>query len=294
METVRPWTPVGRQYLWKTICVREIRSQHLGPITTLALCLPLLLAVQCATMAPTAVSTDDGQRVDRRAWDRLVARDPLAFLIACRDHYLETVTDYRCVFRKQERIDGAVQPEEHIRIRFRECPYSVDMRWFKNTRRAARLTYVKGRWTTGDKELAHIQPSGVLGLLAPMGVKRDIHGPALARESRRPVDQFGYRNTLERIIGFCRQASEHPDYDLRFDTTTSFHGRPCYHLERRLPYDGESVGYPNRLLDIYIDREWLVPLGSLAYADDERETLLGSYLLIEPEFNVGLSDEDFP
>lgn len=70
--------------------------------------------------------------------------------------------------------------------------------------------------------------------------------------------------------------------------------RQCYHLERRLPYDGEPSGYPNRLLDIYIDCEWLVPIATLAYADDARETLLESYLLIEPEFNVGLSDKDFP
>ena len=132
--------------------------------------------MHCRSTSQRVAPPDHRRSVDRRSWDRLVARDPLAFLIACRDHYLETVTDYRCVFRKQERIDGAIQPEEHIRIRFCERPYSVDMKWIKNARRAARLTYVKGRSTNGDKELAHIQPAGVLGLLVPMGVKRDIHG----------------------------------------------------------------------------------------------------------------------
>ena len=128
--------------------------------------------------------------MDRRPWDRLVARDPHAFLIACRDRYLETISDYRCLFRKLERSEGVLQPEEHIRIRFRESPYSVDMKWIKNARRAARLTYVRGRWTSGDKELAHIQPTGVLGLFAPLGVKRDIHGPDVAKEARGTVDQF--------------------------------------------------------------------------------------------------------
>ncbi len=259
-----------------------------------ALCLSLLLCVHCRSTNQRVARTVDRRPVDRRAWDRLVARDPLGFLIACRGHYLETIRDYRCLFRKLERSAGVLQPEEHIRIRFRERPYSVDMKWIKNARRAARLTYVKGRWTNGDKELAHIHPAGVLGLLAPFGVKRDIHGPDLATEARGTVDQFGYRMTLETIVENCRRASGHPDYELQFVTTTMFHDRLCYHLVRKLPRGGGPDNYPNRLLDIYIDCERLVPIGTLAYTDDARETLLESYLLIEPEFNVGLMDEDFP
>ena len=44
---------------------------------------------------------------------------------------------------------------------------------------------------------------------------------------------------------------------------------------------------------ICIDRDWLVPAGCFAYADDAGEELLGTYVTTEVEFNVGLTDADF-
>ena len=64
-------------------------------------------------------------------------------------------------------------------------------------------------------------------------------------------------------------------------------------IERRLPYTGEDGPYPDRLLAVFIDSEWLVPTGCFAYADDAKQDLLGSYVLTDVEFNTGLSDEDF-
>lgn len=224
---------------------------------------------------------------------RQAADDPLAFLELCREHYLETVRDYRCVFRKQERLHNGLSAEQVILIRFREEPFSVDMRWIENTARASRLTYQKGRWVEDGRQMAYVQPSGFLGLLAPRGVKRYIHGPTMMAESRRPVDDFGFKNTLDLIIGDCKQFQGDPGYELWYAGVSTFAERPCYALERRLPYEGEDGRYPNRRLTVYIDREWLVPLGTLAYADDAGTDLLGSYVLTDVEFNVGFPDADF-
>jgi len=224
---------------------------------------------------------------------RQAADDPLAFLKICRERYLETVQDYRCIFKKQERLDDGLSAEQVILIRFQEQPFGVDMRWIENTARASRVTYQEDRWVENGRQMAYVQPSGFLGLLAPHGVKRYIHGPAMMAESRRPVDNFGFKNTLDLIIGDCERFQDEPDYELWYAGLSTFAERPCYVIERRLPYEGEDGPYPNRRLTVYIDREWLVPLGTLAYADDAGADLLGSYVLTDVEFNVGLTDADF-
>jgi hypothetical protein len=219
--------------------------------------------------------------------------DPLAFLKVCRERYEETVQDYRCVFRKQELLEDGLSPEQVILIRFREQPFSVDMRWVENAARASRVTYQRNRWVEDGRQMAYIQPSGLLGLLAPHGVKRAIHGAAMMAESRRPVDNFGFKNTLDLIIDDCELFQDDAGYELWYAGVTTFADRQCYVIERRLPYVGEDGPYPNRGLTVFIDREWLVPLGTLAYADDAGTELLGSYVLSDVEFNVGLTDEDF-
>jgi len=219
--------------------------------------------------------------------------DPLAFLRICREHYLATVHDYRCTFTKRERLPDGLSAEQTMRVLFREHPYSVDMRWNKNPGRAVRVLYQADRWVEDGRQMAHVQPGGILGLLAPRGVKRDIHGPAMTAESRRPIDHFGFKNTLDLIIADCERFQGDAGYDLRYIGTRALCERPCYVFERRLPYTGEGGCYPNRRLVVYIDREWLVPTGTFAYADNAMTELLGSYLLSDVEFNGGLTDADF-
>jgi hypothetical protein len=180
-----------------------------------------------------------------------------------------------------------------MEVLFREEPFSVEMNWLRGADKAQRITFVKGRWTRDGKQLAHIEPAGLLALLAPNGVKRDIHAPDVRAASRRTIDQFGFKNTLDLIIKWAEVAKSDPRYSFRFVGLDEFEGRPCYVLERRLPYTTMDAPYPDRLLVMYIDREWLVPTACYAYADDNRKELLGSYLTTNVEFNVGLTDADF-
>lgn len=226
--------------------------------------------------------------------EAFAARDPLGFLKACRQHYMNNVSDYRCLFAKRERIGGVVKDEQRIQVLYREHPLSVDMRWISNIGRASRVTYVAGRWVSDDgREMARVVPSGILGLIVPGGVKRDIHGLDMLKESRRPIDFFGFRSTLDLITKYCDQAADDPNYRLRYDGIHMLDGRPGYVFERRLPYTGRNGEYPDRLLVVHIDREWLVPTGCTAFADDAGDELLGSYTFTSVEFNTGLTDADF-
>lgn len=228
--------------------------------------------------------------------ERLAAERPLDFLRKCRDHCAATVRDYTCQFHLCERVDDAMPemgPLQQISIRFREQPYSVDMRWVRNAMNATRVNFVKGRWRRGERELALIVPAGLLNLIAPAGVKLDIHAPEIKGASSRAIDDFGFKRTLESIIALCEKACDDPRFDLRAVGVGTSDGRECIVLERRLPYDSPGGPYPDRLFIIYIDREWLVPLSCYAYADDTGAAPIGIYETRDVRLNVGLMDTDF-
>lgn len=203
------------------------------------------------------------------------------------------IQDYRCYFHIRERVGDNWPEEQVIAIRFRESPYSVEMRWVHNPQGAKRISYVAGRWISRGRQLALIIPSGLAGVLVPLGVKLDIHGPEVRAASTRSIDQFGFLRTLDRIIDVSKRAAGQADYELRFVGEGTLDDRPSLVLERKLPYEGPSGRFPDRSAVMYIDREFLVPLGVWTYADDAKSVPLGSFVTTSVEFNVGLGDSDF-
>ncbi len=225
--------------------------------------------------------------------ERLARRDPLTFFKFCLAQYDRNVRDYRVTFTKQEMVGEKLSPEQVTEVRFREAPFSVDMVWMQNPGRADRVLYVKGsRLDKAGRELALVRPAGLLGGIG-LKVWREIHGGDAQREARRTVDQFGFKNTLELIIKYSEQAAAEGKLELEFVGNGEIDGRATYVFERRLPYAGEEAVYPDRLLVIHVDKEWLLPTGCFSYADDDGADLLGRYLLTEAEFNVGYGDADF-
>lgn len=223
----------------------------------------------------------------------LARRDPLAFLRSCIDHYDRSISDYRCTFLVRERLNGSLGPEQEMDIRFREHPFSVDVRWRRGTIGAERVNYVAGRWTRGAREFALVQPSGALGWLAPGGVRRHIHAPDVLAASRRPIDRFGFRHTLDAFVKECERARGDPEFTLLFVGIGRFDGYRCFVFDRRLPEGRERTSCTDRAQRMYVDAEWLVPRACFSYADDARSRMLGSYVARDIEMNIGLSDDDF-
>jgi len=271
--------------------------------TGIALCLLVVIAVQCheaprgsalilSPQPSSAVATIiDADSTDARR--RLAVEDPLAFLRLCRRNYDTAVQDYRCTFLKQERIGGHLGPEQEISVMFRESPFSVDMRWVRNAGRAKHANYVAGRWQDDrNREEALFRPSGLLGLLAPE-VRRPIHGESARRESRRTIDEFGFKNSLDLIIKYCDMVKDRQGYELRYMGEGEVDCRATYVFHRLLPYTGQGGKYPDAMLMVHIDQKWLVPVACVAYADQAGEHLLGSYIQTNVEYNPGLTDADF-
>ena len=124
-------------------------------------------------------------------------------------------------------------------------------------------------------------------------IKQPIHGHRAKAASRRSLDQFGFRRTLELILRYVRRGQQDGTMRLEYVGHGEIGGRPTYVFERRFPFTGDEEPYPDALLRYHIDQEWLVPTGCFSYADDKGTKLLGSYVLTDVEFNVGLEEQHF-
>jgi hypothetical protein len=233
----------------------------------------------------TDVTSDD---------EELARSDPLAFLYRCREHYLASYRDYACTFTKQERIGSKVSAEQETFVRFREQPFSVNMRFVRNPGDAAHVTYIAGRWPDKEgREQAWCEPAGAIARLFVKKILQPIHGRRAGKASRRAIDQFGFHSTLGLIIKYSERAAARGQLDLRYAGLGSVDRRPTYVFERRLPYTGQEEPFPDRLLVFHIDREWLVPTACYSFADDAGDDLLGKYLLTGVTFNRGFTDAQF-
>lgn len=233
-------------------------------------------------------------------FDSLLRRDPLAALIVARTEHLRVVTDYECVMVKQELLPTGMSKEQEIKVKFRHEPYSVYMEWRRNQDQAARVIYVKGRWTDStaedpnDRELAVAQP-GVIARIFVKSAKRPIHGQLARMASRRCIDEFGFQKTLDRLITVCEMAKSKNDLTLAFHGESQFDDRPVWVIRRRLPYDGEGGDYPDRIAEILIDKEYRVPVAIYCYSEIDRHprNLIAKYEYRSIRMQVGLTDKDF-
>ena len=220
--------------------------------------------------------------------------DSVAVFRAALERYEQNVDDYICTFEKQELVGGSLTADQMTQVKFRDKPFSVNMRWTKNWDQARRAVYVEGWWTNkrGEK-LAVVEPAGFIARLFVDDVLRPIDGPQAKRASRRRIDQFGLANSLRLILKYCDLSASRGELDVRYLGEGTLGARPTYVFERRLPYTGEQGLYPDRLLVVHLDQEYLLPTCCIAYADEGRTKLLGRYVITNVKFNVGLTDRDF-
>lgn len=220
--------------------------------------------------------------------------DPLGLLRTALDRYERSVHDYVCTFTKQELVGAQLTTEQVMRVEFREAPFSVDMLWVENADKAKRALYIEGKWTgKNGQRLAVVEPAGAIARLFVDSVKLPIDGAEAQKTARRRIDQFGFRNSLQLIIKFSEMAAERGELKLTYMGEGVVAERPTYVIERRLPYTGDDGLYPDRVLEVHLDQENLLPTCCVAYADEAKTKLLGRYLLTNTQFNVGLTDTDF-
>ena len=220
------------------------------------------------------------------------ARDPVAFFEAALDRYDRSVRDYTCTFTKQELVAGKLSKEQVINAMFCQKPFSVRFEWVKNPDKCSRVLYVADRLVKDGQQMAIIEPGAIAKLFVSY-VERPIHGEDAKKSSRRTIDQFGLRNSLVLILKYCKMARERKILDFTGVGSGEVEDRPTLVFERRLPYTGEDGAWPDRVLVVHMDKELLVPTLCTSYADDQKQALLGKYMMTGVKLNANLPDSVF-
>lgn len=233
-------------------------------------------------------------------FEKLIRNDPLAALIESRQRHQREVSDYECVMVKQELLPSGMSEEQEIKVKYRQAPYSVYMDWTRNPGLAARVLYVQGRWidtkakNPEERELALAQP-GKIAQLFVKSLKQPVRCDLAKRFSRRYLDEFGFQKTLDLLIKYCEVAKTKGELTLDFCGESRFDGRPVWVIRRHLPYTDADGFYPDRTAEIYIDKEYRVPVAVYCFSDEAKQpaNLLGKYEYRSIHMRAGLTEKDF-
>jgi hypothetical protein len=156
------------------------------------------------------------------------------------------------------------------------------------------VLYVQGQWQNNDgDDLAKIEPQGAIARLLVKSVALPINGSAAKAQSRRTIDQFGFGNALKLIIDYAASAIQSGQGSLVYQGQGQIEGRKTWILKRTLPYTADGGEWPDRVLIVHVDREWLLPVACYTFADDTQKTVLARYEFTNVHLNTGLTPANF-
>ena len=252
-----------------------------------------LFFVQCthtdAFKQSNLVSYADGKVVGKNApsvlaeMEKLAKTDHLALLNRCMDNYKGRFQSYTCSLVKQERIGGSLGNEQEIRVKFLGSPFSVAMKWVRNSPLGDQLLYVEGKHNGNML----VKPKGLLANLVGTVIRKP-DGPDAMKNTLRPVNQFGFERGIKSLIDVYALARSRGESKESFGGHCDVAGRPALMLVRILPNRPE---YPACRTNVYIDTEYLVPICIEGYDWDNQ--LSCRYVYKDLKVNVNLTSDDF-
>jgi hypothetical protein len=192
-------------------------------------------------------------------------------------------------FRKQERINGKLMPEETYFLKVRQEPFAVYMKCLEPVP-GRELIYAEGQYD--NHVIGH--PSGLARLLVPR-IKVPPNHSLIMAESRHPVSEAGLANMISKMIHYREMDLADPESITILDRTTGPDGRNWLRSTHIHP-----VLRPDRPLvetEVLYEPETRLPLRFTGYdrpGPGEREKRLGErYSYDDLVLDAELSAEDF-
>ncbi len=219
--------------------------------------------------------------------EELAKKNPIAFLKSSIRRYDYQVQGYECTFKKQERIDGKLEPGETIAVKFREQPFSVFFDWLKGERRAKKVLFVRGE----NKNMLLVKGAGVLALGGIL--ERDPNGTDAQKSGRYPISEFGIKTGSLRTLAAWEAAQKDGTLDIKYggiEKIKELCNRECYVLKRsKYAKPEEKDGIMSGTF--YFDKEtWLQVGSTLKNADGE---LLAEYWFADVKLNPEFKPDTF-
>src|SRR5208337_1170144 len=163
-----------------------------------------------------------GSRAGSLAGDtprRPPAKELLLKMMQAVDRSFRLVHSYTMTFRKQERINGKLLPEQTYFIKVRQDPFAIYMRGIQPVA-GRELIYAEGHYD--NHVIGH--PEGMARFLVPR-LKVPPDHPMILAESRHPMNQAGLGNLIRKLLGFRQMDLEEPEEVTILDRTMTPDGK---------------------------------------------------------------------
>ncbi len=209
-------------------------------------------------------------------------RERLLSLVTRMESSYARVSDYTAVFRKQERVDGKLLPEETTLLKFQK-PLKVYMKWIEDPSKGTEALYVDG--SNGNKLLVH--RGGLLGILT---LSLDPRGSLAMTRNRHPITEVGFGYLIDGLQRNIRTALLHGELEVIRLAEETFRGRSATVVQAKFTPRAGRTYYTSRMV-FHIDTELQLPVGAVFY--DEADTLIERYSYSDVKLNVGLTSLDF-
>lgn len=222
-------------------------------------------------------------------------------LLAKAKAWADEVKDYECLYLREELIQGKLDGKDKeiknlVHLKVRHQPFSVYMKWLEPDSK-------KGRevgWTSPDKEMC------VKGV--PLVKSAPIDGIIATSESRRPINQAGLKNMIERLnISWEKEkkmgktAVEFQDVQIKLKLTDSEHTLDCHCVttihdpQHRETPDGHKFQFYRTRCYFEKQTGMLVRMEGYDWPknDDDEGRLLERHTFLNMKTNVGHDDKTF-
>ena len=195
----------------------------------------------------------------------------------------DKVTGYTAVFHKQQRVAGALLPEETILLKCRKTPFSLYMKWIQAPYKGSELLYVAG-W---NQDRARVHRGGLLRF-----VTFNLHPrhPGLMAGNLRPVTSTGIGYLLESVATHIRKANRAGELVFYEWGAETVYGRKTRVLEAVFPKE-RAEHYDGYRFVINQDAESKIPVRIRVYDRDAQ--LVENYGYENLVLNAPLADADF-
>jgi hypothetical protein len=215
---------------------------------------------------------------------------PLRYLAEAQQSY-RGLRDYACLFVKQERLRGRLEPENIISMQVRTQPFSVYMRWLRpDDVSGQEALYVVGQ----NRGMLRVHSVGLRG--AAGFVSLDPNDPRVLEHNRHPIVEAGIGNLIERLGQRWTAESRWNQTEVR-TAEFRYDGKRCVRVE--LTHAANPSGqFPFRRSAVYFDLHTHLPIRIENYdwpkrGEDPRGVLAECYSYTSLRLNLGVHDGVF-
>ncbi len=207
------------------------------------------IPAEAKTLAP---SSNDPPTWPQGRLDGIEAKARLLTLLTAAAERLTRVESYTATFRKQERLNDRLGPEQTLAMKVRQKPFAIYFK-FLSPQQGKEVVYAEGHHD--NKLIAHA--GGVARFLVPRLAVAPDHPLALS-DARHPVTEAGLANLTSRLIHFRRLDLNDPAADTALDRFTDSTGRPWVRSVHT--HSHQEPDRPFARIEVLYDCATIIPL----------------------------------